>query len=80
MLVAIWLALARYDLSSYLDYHNRNHIEKWFQAVTMRIDHFRSFQQGSQSSAGRWLRRFRHYYNRHRPNHVRWLNSYRGGN
>jgi transposase-like protein len=63
-------ALARHDLSGHLAYHDRNHIEKWFQTVTMRIDRFHSFWLGSQSSAKRWFRRFRHYYNRHRPNQA----------
>jgi len=63
-------ALARHELSGHLDYHDRNHIEKWFQTITMRIDRFHSFWRGSQSSARRWLRRFRHYYNRHRPNQA----------
>jgi len=31
-------ALSRHDLSGRLDYRIRNHIEKWFQTVTMRID------------------------------------------
>jgi len=57
-------ALAGHELSGQLDYTDRNHIEKWFQTVTMRIDHFHSFWRGSQASAKRWLRRFRHYYNR----------------
>ena len=60
-------ALARHDLSGHLDYHDRNHIEKWFQTVTMRIDRFHSCWRSSQSPARRWLRRFRHDYNRHRP-------------
>jgi len=63
-------ALARQELSGQLNYTDRNHIEKWFQTVTMRIDRFHSFWRGSQSSAERWLRRFRHYYNRHRPNQA----------
>jgi transposase-like protein len=63
-------ALARHELSGHLDYEDRNHIEKWFQPITMRIDRFHSFWRGSQSSARRWLRRFRHYYNRHRPNQA----------
>jgi putative transposase len=61
-------ALSRHDLSGHLDYHDRNHIEKWFQTIAMRIDRFHSFWRGSQASAKRWLRRFRNYYNRHRPN------------
>lgn len=63
-------ALARHELSGHLDYTDRNLIEKWFQTVTMRIDRFHSFWRGSQSSARRWLQRFRHYYNRHRPNQA----------
>jgi len=63
-------ALARRELSGQLDYSERNHIEKWFQTVAMVIDRFHSFWQGSQSSARRWLRRFRHYYNRYRPNQA----------
>jgi transposase-like protein len=57
-------------LSGQLNYTDRNHIEKWVQTVTMRIDRFHSFWRGSHSSAKRWLRRFRHYYNRHRPNQA----------
>jgi transposase-like protein len=63
-------ALARRELSGQVEYSKRNHIEKWFQTVSMRIDRFHSFWRGSQSSARRWLRRFRHYYNRHRPNQA----------
>jgi putative transposase len=63
-------ALFRHDLSGQLDYKERNHIEKWFQTVSMRIDRFHSFWQGSQSSARRWLRRFRHHYNHDRPNQA----------
>ena len=63
-------ALARHELSGQLNYTHRNHIEKWFQTVTMRTDRFYSFWRGSQSSAKRWLRRFRHYYNRNRPNQA----------
>jgi len=36
-------ALARHDLSGQLDYLIRNHIEKWFQTETMRIDRFHSY-------------------------------------
>jgi len=43
-------ALSRHDLSGLLDYRIRNHIEKWFETVTMRIDRFHSFWRGSQSS------------------------------
>jgi len=34
----------------------------------MRIDRFHLFWRGSQVSARRWLRRFRHQYNHDRPN------------
>ena len=44
-------ALFRHDLSGQLNYTERNHIEKWFQTVSMRIDRFHSFWRGSQSSA-----------------------------
>ena len=63
-------AFVRHDLSGHLDYSKRNHIEKWFQTVSMRIDRFHSFWLGSQSGARRWPRRFRHYYNRDRPDQT----------
>jgi len=63
-------ALSRHDLSGRLDYRIRNHIEKWFQTVTMRIDRFHTFWRGSQSSAKQWLRRFRHHCNHERPNQA----------
>ena len=46
-------ALVRHDLSGHLDCSERNHIEKWFQTVSMRIDRFHSFWRGSQSGARR---------------------------
>jgi hypothetical protein len=33
-------AFARHEVSGHLDYEDRNHIEKWFQTITMRIDRF----------------------------------------
>lgn len=45
--------LFRHDLSGKLDYRERNHTEKWFQTVSMRIDRFHSFSRGSQTSARR---------------------------
>ena len=36
-------ALARHELSGHLEYRDRDHIEKWFQTVSMRIDRFHSF-------------------------------------
>jgi putative transposase len=51
---------------------SRIFIEKWFQTVTMRIDHFHPFWRGGGSPAStvRWLRRFRHHYNHDRPNQA----------
>jgi transposase-like protein len=63
-------ALARHRLSGHLNYDDRNHIKKWFQTVTMRIDRFHSFWRGSQASARRWLRRFRYHYNQDRSNQA----------
>ena len=63
-------ALSRHDLSGRPDYRPRNHIEKCFQTVTMRIDRFHSFWRGSQSSAKQWLRRSRHHYNHGRPDQA----------
>ncbi|WP_114578994.1 IS6 family transposase [Saliphagus sp. LR7] len=63
-------ALARRELSGHLDYSDRNHVEKWFQTVSMRLDRFHSFWRGSPASARRWLRRFRHHYNHDRPNQA----------
>jgi putative transposase len=63
-------ALARHELSGHLNSSTRNHIEKWFQTVVMRIDRFHSFWRGSPASARRWLRRFRYHYNRDRPNQA----------
>ena len=34
------------------------------------FDRFHSYWQGSHQSTRRWLRRFRHYYNRHLPNQA----------
>ena len=63
-------ALFRHELSGQLNYRKRNHIEKWFQTISMRIERFHSFWRGSQSSARRWLRRFRHHYIHDRPNQT----------
>jgi len=63
-------ALAHRELSGQLNYRERNHIEKWFHTVTMRIDRFHSLWRGSQSSAKQWLRRFRYHYNHERPNQA----------
>ena len=63
-------ALSRHDLSGRLDYRIRNHIEKWFQTVTMRIDRFHTYWRGSQSRAKQWLGRFRQHYNHERPHQA----------
>jgi transposase-like protein len=63
-------ALARLGLRGGLNYREQNHIEKWFQTMLMRIDHFHSFWRGSPASARRWLRRFRSHYNHDRPNQA----------
>jgi len=63
-------ALVRYELSGQLEYRERNHIEKWFQTVSMRIDRFHAIWRGSPKSARRWAQRFRHHYNHDRPNQA----------
>jgi transposase-like protein len=63
-------AIVRRELSGQLNHTEQNHIEKWFQTVSIRIDRFHSFWWGSQASARRWLRRFRHHYNHDRPNQA----------
>jgi transposase-like protein len=63
-------ALFRNKLSGQLNYREQNHTEKWFQTVSIRIDCIHSFCRGSQSSARRWLGRFRHYYNHDRANQA----------
>jgi hypothetical protein len=42
-------------LSGHLNYRTRNHIERWFQTVTMRIDRFHTYWRGGQSRARRWF-------------------------
>jgi len=64
------IALFRHDLSSQLNDTDRNHIEKWVQTVSIRIDRCHSFWRGSPANARRWLRRFRHHYNYDRPNQA----------
>lgn len=63
-------ALARRDLSSRLDYSFRNHIEKRFHILRMRIDRFYPFWVGSQTSVQQWLAVFVEYYNRQRPHQA----------
>jgi len=63
-------ALSRHGLRGWLHYHDRNYSETWFQTLAIRLTRFHSFWRGSQASATRWLRWFRHYYNRYRPNQA----------
>ncbi len=63
-------ALARLGLSGQLNYTDRNHIEKWFHTLKMRIDRFHHSWVGSRSSAREWLEQFVHYYNHHRPHQA----------
>ncbi|WP_049888346.1 IS6 family transposase [Natrinema sp. J7-2] len=61
-------ALSRLGLSGHLDYVHRNHIEKWFHTLKMRIDRFHNSWVGSRVSVREWLEQFVHYYNTQRPN------------
>jgi hypothetical protein len=47
--------LARLDLHGGRNHGDRNSIENWFRAVTMRIDRFHSFRRGCPASAVHWL-------------------------
>jgi transposase-like protein len=44
-------AIARLGLSGQLDYVERNLIEKWFQALKIRVDRFDNSWAGSRASA-----------------------------
>ena len=63
-------ALSRLGLSGQLEYHDRNHIEKWFYTLNMRIDRFHSSWVGSRHSVRQWLASFVHYYNSQRPHQA----------
>lgn len=63
-------ALFRLDLSGRLDYSTRNHIEKWFQTLAIRIDRFHSIWMDSRPSARCWLLWFVYHYNFDRPNQA----------
>ncbi|QRV17817.1 IS6 family transposase (plasmid) [Haloterrigena salifodinae] len=60
-------ALSRLGLSGHLDYVDRNHIEKWFHTLKMRIDRFHNSWVGSRASTREWIEQFVHYYNTQRP-------------
>ncbi|EMA48544.1 transposase [Halococcus thailandensis JCM 13552] len=59
-------ALTKTDLSSHLDYSDRNIVEKLFQTFTMRIGRVHEIWNGSQPSAECWLTAYTYYYNHHR--------------
>jgi putative transposase len=63
-------ALSRIGLSGHLDYTDRNHIEKWFHTLKMRINRFHNSWVGSRASVREWLEQFMHYYNRQRPHQA----------
>jgi putative transposase len=63
-------AFSRVGLSGRLDYADRNHIEKWFHTLKMRIDRFHSSWVGSRRSVRQWLASFVHYYNFQRPHQA----------
>jgi putative transposase len=44
-------ALSRLGLNGCLDYVDRNHIEKWFHTLKIRIDRFHNLWVGSQATA-----------------------------
>jgi len=52
----------RHESSGQLNYRDRNHLEKLFQTVTMRIDRFHSIWTGSSASARRWPNKFKYHY------------------
>ena len=61
---------SRLDLSGQLDKHDRNHVEKWFQALKTRTGRFHTSWVGSRASSRRWIDRFVHHYNQNRPNQA----------
>ena len=63
-------ALSRLGVSGRLDYTDRNHIEKWFHILKMRIDRFHSSWVGSRRSVRQWLASFVHCYNVQRPHQA----------
>lgn len=54
--------LARTDLDGELNYTDRNVVEKFFQAYTMRIEYFHEPWKNGRLSAERWLAAHTHYY------------------
>jgi putative transposase len=63
-------ALARLGLSGQVEYHNRNHIEKWFHTFKQRTDRVHTSWVGSRRAVSEWCQLFKRYYNQHRPNQA----------
>jgi hypothetical protein len=63
-------ALSRLGQSGWLDYADRNHIEKWFHTLKMRIDRFHTSWVDSRRSVHQSLSLFVHYYNVQRQHQV----------
>lgn len=58
--------LSRLELNSWVDYTDRNLIEKWFHILKMRVDRFHNSGVSSQANARRWIEHFLHYFNHQR--------------
>ena len=56
-------AILRLELSGRLNYADRNHIEKWFHTLKMRLDRFHLSWVGSRQSVRKCLASFVPYYN-----------------
>ena len=63
-------AFARLGLNGWVDYSERNLIEKWFQTLEMRGDRFHNSWVGSRRSVRKRLAMFMHYYNVQRPHQA----------
>jgi putative transposase len=60
-------AVSRLGSSGQVDYTDRNHIERWFYTLKMRVDRFHNSWVGSRRSVRQFLAVFTHYYNHLRP-------------
>nr|WP_303299599.1 IS6 family transposase [Haloferax alexandrinus] len=63
-------AISRLGLSGWLDYVERNLIEKWFHTLKMRVDRFHNSWVGSHGSVREWFIQFVQYYNYQRPHQA----------
>ncbi|MBX0298003.1 IS6 family transposase [Halomicroarcula sp. F27] len=63
-------ALSRLQLSGRVEYSDRNHIEKWFQTLKQRTDHFHTYWVGNRPAVTEWCQQFKRYYNQQRPNQA----------